>query len=141
MLEKWFERNIKYGCDVYMIVGIHTVPESSIRISELESRFSEWNASLGAENGRVSVGSPAPGEVVFAVQYRKARFNWFSSRKMERGFLNIRCNRWKVASIGVRTDEIDDEEDDVLEAILGDSISEKDVEGEFFFANNQIITV
>lgn len=64
-----FERNIKYGCIVYMIVGIHKVDESSIRTGELERRFAELNANVGTENDRVAIGSPAPGEVVFAVQY------------------------------------------------------------------------
>jgi hypothetical protein len=137
---EWFETNIKYGCNVYMIVGIHTVLELSIRTSELESRLAELNANLGTESGRVAIGSPAPGEVVFAVQYRKVRFNWFSSRKLERGFLNIECNRWKVASVGMRTDEVDDE-DDVVEVMLGDSIGEEDVEGEYLFANNRIIAI
>ena len=137
---EWFEINIKYGCDAYMIVGIHTVPVSSICVSDLENRFAELNSNLGPENGRVEIGTPTPGEIVFAVQYRKVRFNWFSSRTMKHGFLNKGCNRWKVFSIPVRTGEENDE-DDIVEAVLEDNIGDKDVDGDIYFVDNQIITI
>ena len=101
----------------------------------------ELNANLGAENGRAAIGSPAPGEIVFAVQYRKVRYNWFSSRKMKDGFLNVECNRWKVFPITGRT-QLDHEDDDIVEAILQDSIVEEYIEdGEIYNIGNQIIRV
>lgn len=59
---------------------------------------------------------------------------------MDGRVLDVKYNRWKVASNGVRTDVIDDG-DDVVEVMLGDSIDENDVEGDYFFAKNQIITI
>jgi len=37
----------------------------------------------------------APGEQVFAVQYRKIRFAWFSSRYVDKAYLE-EGNRWKI---------------------------------------------
>lgn len=139
--QKWYETTIKYGWNVYMIVGIHTVQESSIRISDLENRVAALDAHLGTGNVGVTLGSPNAGEIVFAVQYRKVRFSWFSNRKLEHGVLNARCNRWKVIPISGRADE-NDEDDNIVEANLQDSITEEDIEkGEVYVTGDQMIVL
>lgn len=139
--QEWFETTIKYGWNVYMVVGIHTIHESSIRVSDLETRLAALDANLGGGNGGVTFGSPIAGEIVFAVQYRKVQFSWFSSRKLEHGYLNVGCTRWKVVPISGRADAAE-EEDDVVEANLQDSIVKEDIEdGEVYMASNEVIVV
>jgi nucleoside phosphorylase len=95
---KWFEKTIKYGRNVYIVVEIHTVHESSIGVRNLDTRVAGLNTNLETENREIQWGSPSPGEQVFAVRYRKVHFGWFSSRNMENGFLNTRIC-WKVFPI------------------------------------------
>lgn len=59
----------------------------------------------------------APGEQVFAIQYRKVKFKWFSSRKVDDTFLEV-DNRW-ISCWNWRGYE-EEEEDDILEATLTD---------------------
>lgn len=63
----------------------------------------------------------SPGEQIYAIQYRKIKFSWFSSPKIEKSFLEP-DNRWKVFwEAGTRGDESDEEEeDDVLEVDFTD---------------------
>lgn len=64
----------------------------------------------------------ATGEQIYAVQYRKLKFRWFSSRKVEKSCLEHR-NRWKIASAELRADDSEDEEDeDVLDVDLTDEL-------------------
>lgn len=74
-------------------------------------------------NNRAECTFVGPGEQVYAIQYRKLRFGWFSSRKIEKSKLE-RDNRWKIfwsPDIRGGTDE-DDGEDDVVEVDLTDEL-------------------
>ncbi|KAK6513474.1 hypothetical protein TWF281_005098 [Arthrobotrys megalospora] len=56
----------------------------------------------------------APGEMIYAVQYRKVEFSWFLSRDIDKA--TLRNSRW-VLNIGVRSVEAV-EEPDVVDAYL-----------------------
>ena len=138
---KWFEATIKYGWSVYMVVGIHTVHSSSVRFPVLENNVPQ---DVGTDNNGIEVGAPGPGELVFGVQYRKVQFRWFSSRKIDNAFLNMGWNRWKVFAIGGRN-FVEDEEDDIVDASLQQSIVEDDIKdlerGEVYITNDQLIVL
>lgn len=74
---------------------------------------------LNAEQRQQS-GFQMPGERVYAVQYRKLRFKWYSSRSFKNGVLE-KNNRWKLYW-DVRGDN--GEEDDVLELVFADECAE-----------------
>ena len=65
----------------------------------------------------------APGEQVYAVQYRKVQFQWFSSRTVDNAELEKGC-RWKVYTNYRSVSE--DTENDVVEATLGEGLCEGD---------------
>ncbi|PTB38642.1 hypothetical protein M441DRAFT_236417 [Trichoderma asperellum CBS 433.97] len=118
---KWLEEAIDQGDDVYLIVGYHTLLDA--RILEGAAAMTESHAkvevpvtaSLAAAGAAViplgDIADPkisglnrqehsaqrqfvASGEQVVALQYRKVRFKWYSSREMDNAFLDD--NRWKV---------------------------------------------
>jgi hypothetical protein len=70
----------------------------------------------------------APGERVYAVQYRKINFSWFSTRKVDKAYLE-RGNRWK-SYIRDRAGE-SGEEEDVIDAELADPPSMDEFAGTF----------
>ena len=65
----------------------------------------------------------AVGEQIYAVQYRKFRFRWFSSRDLDRAALE-KGNRWKVHG-SLRGQEVGT--NDVVEATISD---DEDSDGE-----------
>ena len=150
---EWFETTIKYGWNVYMVVGIHTVHESSVQARSLDqidhSAFSvphvgssvqqseqEVGLTVSAENN--DGGSPASRELIIAVQYRKVQFKWFFSRNIDSAFLEAGHNRWKVFAISGRAESSEDEED-VVEADLQDGIEAEDIEeeGDVYFTSDK----
>jgi hypothetical protein len=126
-----------------MIVAIHTVHKTAIRTSALDQRQSsdvtmgqlpgdnlpEVGLTVLTESNDSTFVPVASDELIIAVQYRKVQFKWFSSRKIDSAFLEMGCNRWKVFLISARAD-LDDGEDDVVEADLQEDIGEEDVEEE-----------
>jgi hypothetical protein len=141
---KWIEEAIEDDQSIYFIVGFRTFvdPTASESMSKASTKGGEVQlpASLIAEanvpglalGGALDpavTGSKttaeqntrsfgAPGEMVYAVQYCKVNFKWYSSRKVETGSLGR--TRWKL-HWGVRTSD-ETEEDDVLEADLDEDI-------------------
>jgi len=139
----WFDRVIKRGFDVYMVVGIvvlrdakiaNTVEttsrvESSIELPVTDAATAGVTSlvptSLGAildsglGAGHLSQNTTetsyfAPGDRIIAVEYRKVRFEWFSSRKAGTAFLE-KGNRWIVHHTSSRMEPTDDSEDVVEE--------------------------
>lgn len=141
-IREWLERAIEDGYEVYLVAGFHTVIDgrfsealvssetagggvsmqigaltggtTSVPVMDLTTTFdSTWQS--GNKHQRVF---DAPGEQIYAVQYRKVQFKWYSSRKIENGFLEQK-NRWKLYW-GLRGD--DDGNEDVVEANLSDDM-------------------
>lgn len=142
---RWLERAIGKGKTVYMVVGLHILTDAEIRSED--SKASEAGGHLGVSNlvGGIRVESSdfqagsartesssksfcfvAPGEQIYAVQYRKVAFKWYSSRKIETAELK-KPNWWKIHA---RSRGKIVFEDDVLEVDVED---EKGGEDEFVF--------
>jgi len=126
----WLEAIIAEGWNAYMIVGIHTVKDAKITHSHqnaVETKASiqlpvDTLAAPGAgtitsgDIANLDVGAAkwrAPG---VAIQYRKLKFKWFSSRTLESANLE-KGNRWKVCLLGDTPEPGEDVEDveDVVE--------------------------
>jgi hypothetical protein len=132
---EWILQGIKDGARMYLTVGYHVIVDALVyeRRGEMgspESRASEDSnttlvARIDSSNGHEREYG-APGEHIYAVQYRKLRFKWFSSRDVDQAVLEP-TNRWKL-SLGARGEE-DGDEDDVLEADLADGMDVKGGEG------------
>lgn len=146
----WFEGAIEENdSDVYLVVGYHTVTDAQITEAATTGRKTGTGIQLSSSlltgtaaprplenlsNLRVDHSQDtqhqqtrsfhAPGEQIYAVQYRKVEFKWLSSKSIDKTTLE-RNNRWKIFwSAGQRgKEEIElDGEDDVVEADLTDEL-------------------
>lgn len=140
-IREWLESAIEDGYDVYLVAGFHTVTDGHFAAGVVSSETSGGGVAvqIGALAGGITAAPAvvdlttgidstwqagtkhrrtfdAPGEQIYAVQYRKVQFKWYSSRKIDNGFLE-QNNRWKLYW-ALRGD--DDGEDDVVEANLAD---------------------
>ncbi|KAJ5820531.1 hypothetical protein N7474_006122 [Penicillium riverlandense] len=146
----WLNESIEQGDDIYVVVGYHTMRDA--RIIEGVANSADTSAWLklpvGEALATAGVGMPlgsvadpaveaqnfhqeavqrrfvAVGEQVCAVQYRKVRFKWFSSRDLDKTSLE-KNSRWKVYW-NVRGQEIGT--NDVVEADLQDELELEDHE-------------
>lgn len=139
---KWLEKAIRRQRKVYMVVGLQIVTDARSGNHDEQSREigGEVTAPVSvaatvASHGGVAVPSEgvdpgsagismqqdvnfvAPGEQIYAVQYRKVEFKWYSSRKIENAELE-RGNRWKIYNTLRSVSEANEE--DVVEARMGD---------------------
>lgn len=140
---KWLEGVIEDGNDVYFIVGYRTfvdgelerlanssagvgialrAPVTALVEANLTPGLSlgttldpSTDVSLG-DTGKAAQSFGVSGEAVYAIEYCKVSFKWYSSKTIEKSFLGQTC--WKV-SWSVRGSESQDESD-VVEAVLGD---------------------
>jgi hypothetical protein len=111
---RWIERTIDEGEDVYLVTGYHTLLDARIYEQSGEHRFSGaeitvplstaltasgvivpfgeiMDPRLGGSHGRVEDTQKqftAPGEQVFAVQYRRVRHKWFRKADVEKLILD-----------------------------------------------------
>jgi len=134
----WIIESIEHGYDLYLIVGYFTVKNARIREEIITRRQTGGEFEIPATILTTTPVSLTPalgagagtrqrhvrtfdvhGEQVYAVQYRKVVFKWYSSRSLDSASLE-KSNRWKI-QWGVRGQE-DDGEDDVLEANLTDEL-------------------
>jgi hypothetical protein len=148
---RWLERALIRDRKVFMVVGMETLLDATLSTQHSASRsvgaeitapaeilaaattagiplpYSELlDVGAGAEIARGTKSASslfAAGEQVYAVQYRKLEFSWFSSRKLENASLEV-GNRWKV--YWLRTAEEEDE-DDVVRVDLAAIRDEEDV--------------
>lgn len=138
---KWIEEVIGTGEDVYVVVGYQTMVDATVfgdmaRSKNFQARLqlpvSEAASAAGAVTVIGDLADPAldihgqrddgtrrqfvaAGEQVYAVQYRKVRFRWFSSRDLDRAALKE--SRWKVHG-NLRGQEVGT--NDVLEAAISE---------------------
>jgi hypothetical protein len=156
LTKKWIEKAIGRGRSVYMVVGIQTLLDAQLSELDVKETGRTFDATLPVDSvASAAAGVPisltnlfdtgagglwnhkwgtlanfiAPGEQVYAVQYRKVNFSWYSSKKVENSALQ-KGNRWKVywlRSGGVE-DEVDDEDnEDIVEAQLKETLSISDL--------------
>lgn len=117
----WFEEMIYAGEDIYLIVGFQTVRDaqlsrkaasSSKHDAKLRAPIAEALAATGlvltfalSADPEIKMSSvettldggkhTAPGEQINAIQYRKAKFKWYSSRNLDLAQLE-RGSMWKM---------------------------------------------
>ncbi|KAI1422756.1 hypothetical protein F5Y12DRAFT_600296 [Xylaria sp. FL1777] len=145
----WLERALKRREDVFLVTGIKTVVDAQIGIAESKAKSSEAKvqvptslmanaAGIPLPSGILDAGADvyrcvdiseqarfvAPGEQIFAVQYRKLQVSWFATRNVDSASLK-RKNRWKVY-LGGRGE--DDETEKVVDIQVGDYIEDDDLE-------------
>jgi hypothetical protein len=154
----WFERAIKRGFDVYMVVGIITLTDAKIvntidtttgtqgtievpvanalmsgASSVVQTPISDLlESSIGGgrlTQNAANIGYVAPGDRIIAVQYRKVRYEWAKRRSVETAFLQ-RGNRWIVHGPGNRSD-VTGEDDDVVDVDLAETTSKEDLDIEY----------
>lgn len=148
---QWFEDAIGDGdgSNVYLVVGYHTITDARVTKTTISGGTTSGGvhlrgsslvggttpsptAMVNALNSRVNStrdvnnrsekSFDAPGEQIYAIQYRKVEFKFFSSRSLEKASLE-RDNRWKTFwSDDVRGSLPTEVEDDVLEADLTDEL-------------------
>ncbi|KAL9591027.1 MAG: hypothetical protein Q9179_007963 [Wetmoreana sp. 5 TL-2023] len=141
---KWIERVIDEGEDIYVVVAYHTLQDA--RITEYRGVQSSAGGNMvipvsmalaasgvvvplgnladpGLEGSHGQVDDEqrnfiAPGEQVFAVQYRKVRCRWFASNKIDKMTL-AKKTWWEKYD---RPRYLQSEAEDVIEVELGDEV-------------------
>lgn len=150
----WLENAIDSGKTVYLVVGFRTLRDARLTQTASFESVHGANAQLpaavlagvtpvadvmpgvevGHGNRRMeSSVFNAPGEQVFAVQYRKMKFNWLSSRKIENIVLDD--TRWKAYWEWRGPEDDDSENEDVLEVDLTDP-SDFDISDDEYFGDD-----
>jgi len=161
---EWIKESLDQGDDIYVVVGYHTMLDAQVvegAADALESSgqlgLPVTEVALAAMGVMVPLGDiadpgvagsnikkqgiqrqfVADGEQICAVQYRKVRFKWFSSRDLDTALLE-KETRWKMYW-NIRGQEIGT--NDVVEVELHDELElegdrEKytsETQGEFLF--------
>lgn len=147
-VREWIKESIDQGDDIYVIVGYHTMTDARIIEGVVDAADTSAWLQLPVGEALATAGVVAPlgsmadpgvgvknfhqqgvhrrfvavGEQVCAVQYRKVRFKWFSSRDLDKTSLE-KNNRWKVYW-SVRGQEIGT--NDVVEADLEEELELED---------------
>lgn len=117
---QWLKRAIDRSSPIYLVVGYHTLTNaratervtsrgttdggaritgSSIFGATTPAALSYLLTSKVDRNRRINYSHSrsfdAPGEQIYAIQYRKVEFKWYSSRRIDNTSLE-QDNRWKV---------------------------------------------
>ncbi|KAB8221469.1 hypothetical protein BDV33DRAFT_202468 [Aspergillus novoparasiticus] len=119
-VRKWMERVINEGEPIYLVVGL----SASDVVVPLGGLVDPSVGGSRDHSERLEMQFEAPGEQVVAVQYRKAKFEFLSSRNVDTAALN-KVARWKRYD---RPRYLHSEADDMVEVELEDLL---DSDGEF----------
>ncbi|KAF3077799.1 hypothetical protein TWF102_004638 [Orbilia oligospora] len=148
-LRKWLLRMIgKRRNNIYMIVGLRTITNANISCGSFKLKDTGGEisapisialpAALGVpipiisdvldvgvgksriEEHEVQTRFQTPGEMIYAVEYRKLEFSWFSSRKVDKATLGN--SRW-MFNTGLR--RLEEENDVVNVHLAGEEAVEK----------------
>ncbi|EFQ99579.1 hypothetical protein MGYG_02591 [Nannizzia gypsea CBS 118893] len=136
---EWIERTIDEGEDIYVVVAYHTLVGAQIQEQLRGNRAAGGNMAIPASTALAASGVvlpfnfvdsgiggfcsrveheyrlfKAPGEQIYAVQYRKVAWRWFSSKKADEMTLAKKAC-WKRYD-GPRS--LHDEHDDIIEVEL-----------------------
>ena len=146
---EWIERTIDEGEDIYVVVAYHTLMNARV-LEQLEGQssgggslaipvstaltasgvlvpFNVADPGLSGFRGRTEDNQRqfiAPGEQIYAVQYRKVRWGWFSSNKVDE--ITLGTKAWWKRYDGLRN--LQGETEDIIEVELED---ENILEGEY----------
>ncbi|KAF3918183.1 hypothetical protein ABW20_dc0104505 [Dactylellina cionopaga] len=148
---KWLIKMIGRGRSIHMVIGFETITDARVLLNNCQTKERGRDITIpvsAATAAAVAVPFPftdvldvgagvtemkgseveasffAPGEMIFAVQYRKLEFSWLSSRDIDKA--TLRKSRWRM-NIGVRSLE-KLEENDIIEARF--ETESPDAEGE-----------
>ena len=145
---QWLESAIDQGDDVFLVVGYHTVVDARITLysSRAQARGGALEMPVGLSLAAAGVVAPlsdlinpgiglrreegsgvseqfiAPGEQVCALQYRRVRYRFLSSKKIENASL-VKSPRWAILD---RCRDETEGEDDVIEVEAEDGLGEVD---------------
>ncbi|KAI7781028.1 hypothetical protein LA080_015262 [Diaporthe eres] len=146
----WLERMLRRRKSVYVVTGMQTVANAQIGRTRKTGTTYEGNVQIPGSLATFAAGIPlpvpegaldvgaggaraaedsqrtsfvAPGEHLFAVQYRKMRISWLSSRDVDKTYLES-GNRWKMY-IGGRGEE--DQTEHIVDVELGDYAQKEDL--------------
>ncbi|KAK7716089.1 hypothetical protein SLS64_003241 [Diaporthe eres] len=154
-VRSWLEEGSRSLYDnVYLVCGFKTLTDAEVAVSRTTGAEVDLSAGVSASLLTAASGVPLPiladsgldvsvgfssanehsgtigytatGEHVYAVQYRKIKFSMFSSRKVEKAYLE-RGNRWK-SYVGARTG---DGVDDGIDVEISEPIGLPDLMGEY----------
>ena len=140
----WLQEAIGQGRSSYVVTGFRTLFDANVVQNNISSK--DARAAIKVPLGAILAGGVDPtggladlglrgglgrtarqqqkylthGEQIYAVQYRKITFKWFSSKSVDAAFLDAK-NRWKILGEDVRAPgKEDEEEEDVVEADITD---------------------
>ena len=146
---EWIERTIDEGEDIYVVVAYHTLVDARIleqlggqssaggnlatpvstalTASGVVVPFNVADPGLSGFRGRIEDEQRqfiAPGEQIYAVQYRKVRWRWFASKKVDE--MTLAKKAWWERYDGPRN--LQGEPEDIIEVELEDDIK---LEGDY----------
>ncbi|KAF4992643.1 hypothetical protein FGRMN_7044 [Fusarium graminum] len=153
------EQSQRTRSTVYIVCGFKVLTDASVSLTREHGTSFEASVNVPSALVTGAMGVPIPGldagagvtvsressnkteytavgEQVFAVQYRKVSFSWFSKNKVDQAYL-AKGNRW-VSYVQARAGQADEDEEiiecDIVEEItssdLGDRYTSLDIEGE-----------
>lgn len=154
-VRNWLERALRRRQSVFLVTGIKTVTDANVGVELTKGKEASGEVRLPVDaaaagvpamlpGGLMDVGAgvsasrqavektgfDAPGEQIFAVQYRKIKFRLFRSRRVENGFLEEGA-RWQIyaGARGEAEEGLSEEEDeDAVDATVSDTFSESDLD-------------
>ncbi|KAF3012604.1 hypothetical protein E8E14_007927 [Neopestalotiopsis sp. 37M] len=122
----WLERAIRRSQNVYLVTGIKTIVEASLRDETTSGATIQASVEAPLTMVAAAAGVPLPIDglldQIFAVQYRKLCFGWFSRKKIDDARLE-EGNKWRMY-IGGRGEEEQAEQD--VSVGLDDDLGELD---------------
>lgn len=153
---EWIGEAVNDDRDIYLVVGYLVVQDADIstwRMSDLEETITAQCPTIPLHNGAIATGlTPgllgfsgtahtlllvfkAPGDQIYAVQYRKLKFKWF--RHSESGSFLEKKSRWKFSMEWRGNDDGEDGEE-ILEASLEDDSEQEGLDEEIQEASHTI---
>lgn len=138
----WIERAVDQGHDMYMVVGIHTVTDAIVNQESVVGRDASGQIKIPLSQSLAGAGIIAPlgdiidpgvafqqqglngaqsrfivpGEQVCALEYRKIRLRWLSSKRLDKSRLS-NVHQWPTIE---RSRDEEDGEDDIIQVELVD---------------------
>lgn len=143
---EWIGDAVKDDSDIYLVVGYLVVQDADIStwsMSDVEGKMTAQCPTIPLHTETIATGlTPgllsssgttnnhllvfkAPGDQIYAVQYRKLKFNWFFSRTESSAFLEKK-SRWKF-SMEWRGEDDGEDGEEILEASLEEDDSDLEV--------------